>query len=152
MSKVIVVGGAAAVALIIVFLLYRKLSKGNTKSDVTRVNTAKFEFEKLTRNFYRKMINAIAEMKKASNQQQLQVAQESFVDIQNNGNEDLAQVSEQIHKEFGIVMLPPGSEFDLSSAAIGDVDNVEFTWGSCAPDGVIRDCQTELRRARGDFE
>lgn len=158
MSKLIVIGGAVAVTLVVVFLFYRQLNKGNTKTQaelkhpgMSPVEAAKFEFEELTRKFFRKMITAMVEFRAATTPQQIQSATANLETIGIDGNLELKNMSRVVHEDFGIVMLPPAGA-DVDRMSLEEVDDIEFTWGSCAPDGVIRSCQTELRRARGDFE
>lgn len=158
MSKVIVIGGAVAVTLVVVFLFYRQLNKGNTKTQaelnqpgMSPVEAAKFEFEELTRKFFRKMITATVEFRAATTPQQIQSATDNLETIGIDGNLELKNMSRVVHEDFGIVMLPPAGA-DVDRMSLEEVDDIEFTWGDCPHDGVIRSCQTELRRARGDFE
>lgn len=158
MSKVIVIGGAAAVTLVVVFLFYRQLNKGNTKTQaelnqpgMSPIDAAKFEAEELTRKFFRKMITATVEFRAATTPQQIQSAMSNLETIGIDGNLELKNMSRVVHEDFGIVMLPP-SGADVDRMSLEEVDDIVFEWGNCPKDGVIRSCQTELRRARGDFE
>ncbi len=160
MSKLIVIGGAAAVTLVVVFLVYRQLSRGNTKTQaelnqpgLSPIDAHKLEFEELTRNFFRQMINILAEFKNATSQEQMLEINGRAETIRINGNLELNNMSKIIHEEYGIVMLPPGREVDIETMSVEDVDDIVFEWSSmCPKDGVIRQCITEARRARGDFE
>lgn len=158
MSKIIIIGGAAAATLVVMFLFYRHLSKGNTKTQaeldqpgLSPQAAAQLEFEELMKNFFRQMITAMTEFKNATTPQQIQSAQENFETVRINGNLELKTMSRVIHEDFGIVMLPPAGA-DVDRMSLEEVDDIVFTWGNCPKDGVIRECQTALRRERGDFE
>ena len=158
MSKFIVIGGAAAVTLVVVFLVYRQLSRGNTKTQaelnhpgMSPIDAAKFDLEELTRKFYREMVNVTAEFNAATTQQQVQGIQLKAEDIMINANLELNNMSRVVHEDFGIVMLPPG-DADSDRMGLEDVDNMIFDWGPCPTEGTFNVCQTELRRARGDFD
>ena len=158
MSKVIVIGGAVAVTLVVVFIFYRQLNKGNTKTQaelnqpgMSPVEAAKFEFEELTRKFFRKMITATVEFRAATTPQQIQSATDNLETIGIDGNLELKNMSRVVHEDFGIVMLPPAGA-DVDRMSLEEVDDIVFSWYMCSKDGVIRDCQTEARRSRGDFE
>ena len=158
MSKLIVIGGAAAVTLVVVFLFYRQLNKGNTKTQaelnqpgLSPIEAAKFEAEELTRKFFRQMITATAKLKAAENPQQIQSATDNLETIGIDRALEMTTMSRMLHEDFGIVMIPPVGA-DVDSMSLEEVDDMVFTYGNCPKDGVIRKCQTELRRARGDFE
>ena len=158
MSKFIVIGGASAVILAVVFLVYRQSSRDNTETQVelnhpglSPVETAKFEFEELMRKFFRKMIEITTEFNEATTQQQIQSVNLKAEDIQINANLELNNMSRVINEEFGIVMIPP-TDADASRMSLEEVDDIEFTWGPCPTGGTFRECQIALKRARGDFD
>ena len=159
MSKIIVIGGAAAVTLVVVFLVYRQLSRGNTKTQaelnqpgLSPIDAAKIEFEELMKNFFRQMINILAEFKNATSQEQMLEINGRAETIRIDGNLELTNMSKIIHEEYGIVMLPPAGA-DVDSMSLEEVDDIVFEWSSmCPKDGIIRQCITDARRERGDFD
>lgn len=158
MSKIIIIGGAAAATLVVMFLFYRHLIKGNTKTQaelkypgLSPQEAAQLEFEDLVKNFFRQMVSIRIEFKNATSAAELQSIQERAESIRIDGNLELNNAQRIVHEDFGIVMIP-AAEVDPESMSLEDVDNLVFSWTSCAPDGVIRECQTDARRERGDFD
>ncbi len=160
MSKVVVLGGAAAVTLVVIFLFYRQLSKGTTQTHaemnhpgLSPVDAAKLDHEEFIRGFYRELIKLRIEMMSSiPDVEKMRVAGERYDNYMIDVNLEITNKQRIIHEDFGVVMLPPSREWDVETMPLEKVDDIVFEWSSmCPKDGIIKQCITDARRERGDY-